>query len=83
MLPTHASVGEADITIVAHIGLAMMGEGEVNYKGHRMPAAHALTDAKIDKRPFNTSPGIMSSNAYAAAVAVLAQDDVWRLRRKA
>ena len=83
VLPTHASVGEADITILAHIGLAMMGEGEVNYKGHRMPAAHALTDAKIDKlEPFGKdSLAIMSSNAYAAAVAVLAQDDVWRLLR--
>jgi len=29
VLPTRASVGEADITIHAHVGLAMMGEGEV------------------------------------------------------
>lgn len=78
VLPTSGSVGEADITILAHIGLAMMGEGDVNYEGHRMPAAQALADAKIDKLvPFGKdSLAIMSSNAYAAAVAVLAQDDV-------
>jgi histidine ammonia-lyase len=81
VLPTRASVGEADITILAHIGLAMMGEGDVNYKGRRMPAAQALADAKIDKlEPFGKdSLAIMSSNAYAAAVAVLAQDDLRRL----
>jgi histidine ammonia-lyase len=81
VLPTRASVGEGDITILAHIGLAMMGEGDVNYKGHRMPAAQALAAAKIDKlEPFGKdSLAIMSSNAYAAAVAVLAQDNVRRL----
>lgn len=81
VLPALASVGEADITILAHIGLAMMGQGEVNYKGHRMPAAQALADARIDKlQPFGKdSLAIMSSNAYAAAVAVLAQHDVERL----
>jgi len=81
VLPTRASVGEADITILAHIGLAMMGEGDVHYKGRRMPAAQALADAKIDKlEPFGKdSLAIMSSNAYAAAVAVLAQDDLRRL----
>ena len=83
VLPALASVGEADITILAHVGLAMMGQGDVNYRGHRMPAAQALADAKINKlQPFGKdSLAIMSSNAYAAAVAVLAEDDVARLLR--
>ncbi len=77
VLPTHASVGEADITILAHIGLAMMGEGEVIYGGHRMPAAQALAEAQVEPlQPFaKDSLAIMSSNAYAAAVAVLALHD--------
>ena len=81
VLPALASVGEADITILAHIGLAMMGQGEVDYEGHRMPAAQALAAAKIEKlQPFGKdSLAIMSSNAYAAALAVLAEDDVERL----
>jgi histidine ammonia-lyase len=77
VLPTRASVGEADITILAHIGLAMMGEGEVIYGGHRMPAAQALAEAQVEPlQPFaKDSLAIMSSNAYAAAVAVLALHD--------
>jgi histidine ammonia-lyase len=77
VLPTRASVGEADITILAHIGLAMMGEGEVIYGGRRMPADKALAEAKIEPlQPFaKDSLAIMSSNAYAAAVAMLALRD--------
>jgi histidine ammonia-lyase len=74
VLPTRASVGEADITILAHIGFAMMGEGEVIYAGRRMGAAQALAEAQVKPlQPFGKdSLAIMSSNAYAAAVAVLA-----------
>jgi histidine ammonia-lyase len=82
VLPTRASVGEADITILAHIGLAMMGEGEVIYAGQRMPAKDAFTKANIGEplQPFGKdSLAIMSSNAYAAAVAVLAWHDAWTL----
>src|ERR1700730_7254535 len=67
VLPTRASVGEADITILAHIGLAMMAEGEVIYAGRKMPAAQALAEAKIEPlQPFGkASLAIMSSNADA------------------
>jgi histidine ammonia-lyase len=78
VLPTRASVGEADITILAHIGLAMMGEGEVIYAGQRMPAKQAFEKANIGAplEPFaKDSLAIMSSNAYAAAVAMLALRD--------
>src|SRR5262249_51585082 len=74
--PTAASVGEADIIILAHIGLAMMGEGEVIYQGNRMPAKQALTAAGITPLvPFaKDSLAIMSSDAYATAIAALASE---------
>jgi len=86
VLPTQASVGEADIIILAHIGLAMMGEGEViataaDGTRKRMSAADALKLANITPLvPFaKDSLAIMSSNAYATAVAVLASDEARRL----
>jgi histidine ammonia-lyase len=87
VLPTRASVGEADITILAHIGLAMMGEGEVIYDGdsrqrERMSAKKAFAKANIGAplEPFGKdSLAIMSSNAYAAAVAVLTLPDTFYL----
>jgi histidine ammonia-lyase len=77
VMPSRASVGEADITILSHIGLAMMGEGEVIYAGQRMPADQALRGAGL--APFvpfgKDSLVIMSSNAYAAALAAFAVQD--------
>src|SRR5262249_54829538 len=77
VMPTRASVGEADITILSHIGLAMMGEGEVRFRGQRMPAAQALQQAGLAPLvPFGKdSLVIMSSNAYAAAMAIFAAHD--------
>jgi histidine ammonia-lyase len=81
VVPTRASVGEADITILAHIGLAMMGEGEVHYQGARMPAAQALRAAGITLLVpvAKDSLAIMSSNAYAAGTAALAAHEARRL----
>jgi histidine ammonia-lyase len=92
VLPSRASVGEADIAILAHIGLAMMGEGEVIYFGdsgqrERMSAKQAFAKAnakglKIGDplEPFGKdSLAIMSSKAYAAAIAALTLVDAYYL----
>jgi histidine ammonia-lyase len=75
------SVGQADITILAQIGLAMMGEGESYYQGRRMPSAEALELAGLKPvRPFGKDAlAIVSANAYGAAVASLAVLDAARL----
>jgi len=47
VLPSRGSLGEADIAILAHVGLAMIGEGDVMYQGQRMPARDALRQAGL------------------------------------
>lgn len=42
IVPSGGSVGEADIALASHIGLAMMGEWMVEFKGQQMPAKRAL-----------------------------------------
>ncbi|MDQ7982323.1 aromatic amino acid ammonia-lyase [Paraburkholderia sp. SARCC-3016] len=83
VMPTVGSVGEADITILAHIGLTMMGEGDVYYHGQKMPAAAALQAAGIAPiRPWGKDAlGILSSNAYATGMASLALVDLHQLQR--
>ncbi len=44
-LPLRGSIGAADITLLAHIGLAFIGEGEVELAGRPMPALTALEQA--------------------------------------
>jgi histidine ammonia-lyase len=81
VLPARGSIGEGDIDILAHIGLAMIGEGEVRYRNRRMPARNALSEAGV--RPLvpvaKDGLSILSSNAYAAGIAALVTDDTKRL----
>lgn len=77
IMPSRGSVGQADMTLLSHVGLAMLGEGDVDYKGKRMPAAQALQAAKIEPlKPFGKDGlAILSSNAYAAGLGALAIHD--------
>ena len=76
-MPSSGSMGEADITILGHVGLAMLGEGYVYYKGQKMSASEALSRAGLKKlSPFGKdSLSILSSNAYSAALASMAIED--------
>ncbi|PSM51793.1 aromatic amino acid lyase [Campylobacter blaseri] len=78
VIPSKGSMGEADITILGHVGLAMLGEGYVYYKGEKMQASEALKKAGLKKLvPFGKdSLSILSSNAYSAAMGALAIEDL-------
>ncbi|MBR8465064.1 aromatic amino acid lyase [Campylobacter sp. faydin G-140] len=78
VMPSGGSMGEADITILGHVGLAMLGEGEVYYKGKKMRADEALKKANLKQlSPFGKdSLSILSSNSYSAALASLALEDL-------
>ena len=66
-------MGEGDITILAHIGLAMMGEGEVIHDNKRMLAHEALSVCGLKPLvPYaKDALSILSSNAYSAAMGAL------------
>lgn len=86
VVPSRGSVGEADITLASHIGLAMVGEGEVFMKGNRIPAARALTDAGITPlEPVGKDfLSILSTNALTAGqAALLAHDTAGYLEKEA
>lgn len=85
VVPRRGTVGEADIDILAHVGLALMGEGKVTYRGRTRSAAAALREAGVQPIvPFGKDAlSIFSSNAYSAAIAVLAVDDAGHLLDRA
>ncbi|MGY2237723.1 HAL/PAL/TAL family ammonia-lyase [Pseudomonas gingeri] len=80
-VPVHGSVGEGDITVLSHVGLAMLGEGEVFYQGARVPAKQALqsTGTKAIVPYAKDALSILSSNAWSAANAALALNDLAHL----
>ena len=80
-MPADGSIGEADITILSHVGLAMLGEGDVYYQGRKLAATEALKSAGIATiQPYGKDAlVILSSNAYSAGMAALALADMARL----
>jgi len=74
IVPSRGSLGQADITLITHIGLAMIGEGEVYYKDRKLPADRALKIAGLKPLvPFaRDGLAILSSNAYSEAMGALA-----------
>lgn len=77
VIPERGSIGQADITCLSHIGLAIMGEGEVNYKGVRMSADDGLKEAGLKPVVLGPKDGlaIVSSNGLVTGTgALLAQD---------
>jgi histidine ammonia-lyase len=82
VIPCRGSIGEADITVLSHIGMAMLGRGDVFYEGKRIPAADAMRAAGLAPIELFAKDGlgIISSNAYAAGMGVLALIDMERLQ---
>ena len=75
------SLGEGDLGIVAQLGAAMVGAGEVYYRGERMPAARALQRAGLKPfKPFGADDAaLISTNVYAIAQTALLLDEAKRL----
>ena len=75
------TLGEGDLSLMGNIGAAMVGAGEVYYKGQRMPAADELRAVGLQPiQPFAADVNALtSSNAYATAKAALAVYDAQRL----
>ena len=73
VVPEKSSVGEADITVLSHIGLAMIGEGEVDYKGRRMTSAEAHKLAGLEPVVLGPKDGlaIVSNSSFSAGQAAL------------
>jgi histidine ammonia-lyase len=81
VIPERGSVGEADITCLSHIGLAMLGEGEAFYNGERLDSAEALKRAGLETVVLGPKDGlaIVSSNALSAGEGALVLNDIKEL----
>lgn len=81
VIPGEGSIGEGDITVISHIGLAMIGEGDVYYQGKKVPAKVALERSKTSAVvPYaKDALSILSSNAYSASSGALALNSLAHL----
>ena len=79
VVPSKGSIGQADITILGHTALAMIGEGDVTYQGKRLPAREALQQAGI--KTVEDALAILSTNAYSLGLAALQSEKLAQLDR--
>lgn len=71
MVPSQGSVGASgDLAPLAHIALVLIGEGDAEYRGHRLPGGEALKRAGIQPVTLASKEGISLVNGTQAMLAV-------------
>jgi len=72
-VPSRGSVGASgDLAPLAHLALVLVGEGEAEFEGARMPGAEALARAGLAARTLGPKEGLALINGTQASTAVLA-----------
>jgi histidine ammonia-lyase len=82
VVPSKGSVGSSgDLAPLAHVALALVGEGEAELGGERLPAAEALARAGLRPIALTAKEGLALINGthLMAAAGVLAVRDARRL----
>ncbi|MBR9728595.1 histidine ammonia-lyase [Shewanella intestini] len=72
IIPSKGSVGEADILMSSHVGLAMIGEWDVMYKGKRVSSKKAMKaeGIKLLDPIGKDALSILSNNSVAVSYAM-------------
>ncbi|MEO1600786.1 MAG: aromatic amino acid lyase, partial [Pseudomonadota bacterium] len=81
-IPAQGSVGASgDLAPLAHLTLALIGEGEVLHHGHLVPAADALHAEGLHPVMLGPKEGLAMINGtqVSTALALAALFDAWRL----
>ena len=71
IVPARGSVGASgDLAPLAHMALVMIGEGEAEFEGARMPGGDALRKAGVEAVALQSKEGISLLNGTQAMLAV-------------
>ena len=84
VVPRYGSVGASgDLMPSAYVARVLVGQGEVEYKGQRMPALDALRETRI--YPIGFAPkealALINGTTFMTAVAALLYVDLFRVLR--
>ena len=77
VVPSIGSIGAGDITVLAHVGLVLIGVGDAEVHGEVLPGDRALASAGLEPLVLAPKDGLalISSNAVSVAWAALALVD--------
>ncbi len=77
VVPEMGTVGASgDLTPLAHVALALMGEGEMWYRDRRMPAALALAEAGLTPVSLGRKDGVALVNGTSCMTGIAAINTV-------
>lgn len=81
VVPRYGSVGAGDLSQMAVVGQALLGRGEVEVDGQRMPADRALADAELAPVVMQPKDGlaILAGNALSVGAGILLADRLARV----
>jgi histidine ammonia-lyase len=73
-VPSVGSIGAGDICLLAHVGLVLLGEGEAEVAGTRLPGQRALEEAGLERLALAPKDGLalIGANAVSVGAAALA-----------
>ncbi len=70
-VPEHGSVGASgDLVQLSHIALALIGEGEVYYKGEKRPTSEVLKECNIQPIKFYIREGLALCNGTSVMTGI-------------
>lgn len=84
VVPRYGSVGASgDLMPSAYVARVLIGQGEVEFQGRRMPALDALREARIYPIGFAPKEGLalINGTTFMTAVAALLHVDAFRILR--
>ncbi len=68
IVPSRGSIGMSDLAPLAHLALPVIGLGEVEYQGRRLPAADALRQAGLRPAQLGPKDALALCSANSASV---------------
>jgi len=86
VVPEQGSVGASgDLAPLAHLALPLIGRGEVEFNGQRLPALLALKEAGLERLTLGAKEGLalLNGTQMMSAVGALVLADAIRLSRTA
>ncbi|MEE1923513.1 aromatic amino acid lyase [Pseudomonas sp. 148P] len=69
-VPLLGSLGQSDLAPLAHVTLAVQGQGWVEYRGERLAAAEALRRAGLQPRVLRNKDGLALVSANSASIGL-------------